>query len=343
MTKILVTGSQGQIGSDLTVALRDRYGATQVIESGRQTLPQLDGKHFLYKVLDVRERKRLEKIVERERIDTIYHLASLLSARGEQKPNLCWDINVNGLINVLEVAKSHQLKVFWASSIAAFGPHTPKLDTPQIAIEDPSTIYGITKATGELLCRYYATRFGVDVRSLRLPGIISYNAPPGGGTTDFAVEIFHAALQRGTYTCFLRPDTRLPMMYMPDTIRAILALMDADPKAIAVRTSYNITAVSFSVEELVTEIQKHLSEFTCRYEPDYRQAIADSWPSTIDDSKARSDWGWNHAYDLPAIVADMFAQLSRSGKPLDLNSYTMRLALTPPYGHPSPTGRGDRG
>jgi nucleoside-diphosphate-sugar epimerase len=315
MTKILVTGSRGQIGSDLIVALRDRYGVMQVIESGRHKLPQLDG---LYKVLDVRDLKRLQKIVERDRITTIYHLASLLSATGEQNPDLCWDINVNGLKNVLEVAKSHQLKVFWPSSIAAFGPHTPKIDTPQIAIEDPSTVYGITKATGELLCRYYATRFGVDVRSLRLPGIVSYSTPPGGGTTDFAVEIFHAALKNGTYTCFLRPDTRLPMMYMPDAIRAILTLMEADPNAIAIRTSYNVTAVSFSVGELVAEIQKHLPEFTCRYEPDFRQAIADSWPSIIDDSKARSDWGWKPVYDLSAIVADMFAKLKKPKKSLTL-------------------------
>lgn len=320
MTKILVTGSRGQIGSDLIVALREHYGAMQVIESGRQKVSPLESNPFLYQVLDVREQKRLQKIVERDRIDTIYHLASLLSATGEQNPNLCWDININGLKNVLEVAKSHQLKVFWPSSIAAFGSHTPKLDTPQITIEDPSTMYGITKATGELLCRYYATQFGVDVRSLRLPGIISYSAPPGGGTTDFAVDIFHAALKNGTYTCFVRPDTRLPMMYMPDAIRAILTLMEADPKAIAVRTSYNITAVSFSVQELVAEIQKHLPEFTCRYEPDFRQGIADSWPSIIDDSKARSDWGWKPAYDLSAIVSDMFAKLKKPEKSLNLTS-----------------------
>ncbi|MCU0532678.1 MAG: NAD-dependent epimerase/dehydratase family protein [Hydrococcus sp. Prado102] len=320
MTKILVTGSKGQIGSDLIVALRDRYGVMQVIESGRQKLPPLEDKLFLYETLDVRDLKRLQQIVERYRFDIIYHLASLLSATGEQNPHLCWDINVNGLKNVLEVAKSHRIKVFWPSSIAAFGPHTPKIDTPQIAIADPSTMYGITKATGELLCRYYATRFGVDVRSLRLPGIISYSTPPGGGTTDFAVEIFHAALKNGTYTCFLRPDTRLPMMYMPDAIRAILTLMEADPNAIAIRTSYNITAVSFSVEELVTEIQKYIPEFTCRYEPDFRQAIADSWPSIIDDSKARSDWGWKPACDLSAIVADMFAKLKKPEKPVILTS-----------------------
>jgi nucleoside-diphosphate-sugar epimerase len=320
MTKILVTGSKGQIGSDLIVALRDRYGAKQVIESGRQKLPPLEDKLSLYETLDVRDLKRLQQIVEQYQIDTIYHLASLLSATGEQNPDLCWDININGLKNVLEVAKSHRITVFWPSSIAAFGLHTPKIDTPQIAIQDPSTMYGIAKATGELLCRYYATRFGVDVRSLRLPGIVSYSTSPGGGTTDFAVEIFHAALKYGTYTCFVRPDTRLPMMYMPDAIRAILTLMEADANAIAIRTSYNVTAVSFSVGELVAEIQKHIPEFTCRYEPDFRQAIADSWPSIIDDSKARSDWGWSHLYDLIAIVADMFAKLKKPEKPLILTS-----------------------
>jgi nucleoside-diphosphate-sugar epimerase len=312
---ILVTGSRGQIGSDLVAALRKRYGASQIIESGRQAVPNSKSSLFRYKVLDVTDPHRLQKIVERYQIHTIYHLASLLSAEGEQNPNLCWDINVNGLRNVLEIAKSHRLKVFWPSSIAAFGPHTPKFETPQITVEDPSTMYGITKVTGELLCHYYAHRFDVDVRSMRLPGIISYSVPPKGGTTDFAVEIFYAALQHGSYTCFVRPETRLPMMYMPDAINAILKLMEADPKSLSVRSSYNVTAVSFSVEELVAEIQKHIPEFTCRYKPDFRQAIADSWPSVIDDSKARADWGWQHTYDLSAIVADMLAKLSqRLGK-----------------------------
>ncbi|MDV2992809.1 MAG: putative epimerase/dehydratase [Chroococcidiopsis sp. SAG 2025] len=308
MNNILVTGSRGQLGSDLVVALQRRYGTTHVMESGRSPRSQ-ESKLFPYKVLDVTDSRRLEKIIKRHQIDTIYHLAGLLSAKGEQEPDRCWDININGLKNVLEVAKSERLKVFYPSSIAVFGAHTPKLDTPQITVTDPSTMYGITKVTGELLCQYYAQRFGVDVRSLRLPGIISYNAPPGGGTTDFAVEIFHAALQQGTYTCFLRPETRLPMMYASDAVRAILELMEADLSAIKVRTSYNVAAVSFSVAELVAEIQKHLPEFTCEYKPDFRQAIADSWVCTVDDSKARADWGWQHTYDLPAIVSDMLAKL----------------------------------
>ena len=309
MKTILVTGSRGQIGSDLVSALRRRFGATQVIESTRKAVPQLEGNLLPYEVLDVTDEQRLQEIVEHYQVDTIYHLAGLLSAKGEQNPELCWNINVNGLKNVLQVAKSHQLRVFWPSSIAVFGPHTPKLDTPQITIEDPSTMYGITKVTGELLCHYYAHRFGVDVRSLRLPGIISYSTLPGGGTTDFAVEIFYAALKYHTYTCFVRPETRLPMMYMPDAIAAILHLMEADPALIKVRSSYNIAAVSFSAEELVAEIQKYLPEFTCDYAPDFRQAIADSWPCAIDDSKARADWGWKHSYDLPAIVTDMLAKL----------------------------------
>ncbi len=291
------------------MTLRKRYGTTQVIESVRQAVPSLAGNSLSYEVLDVTNKQRLQEIVERYHINTIYHLAGLLSAKGEQNPGLCWNINVNGLKNVLDVAKSHRLQVFWPSSIAVFGPHTPKIDTPQITVEDPSTVYGITKVTGELLCDYYAHRFGVDVRSLRLPGIISYSTPPGGGTTDFAVEIFYAALKHGNYTCFVRPETRLPMMYMPDATQAILHLMEADSASIKVRSSYNIAAVSFSAEELVAEIQKHLPNFTCDYAPDFRQAIADSWPCAIDDSHSRADWGWKHTYDLSALVADMLARL----------------------------------
>ncbi|MBD2120700.1 NAD-dependent epimerase/dehydratase family protein [Trichocoleus sp. FACHB-262] len=310
MNRILVTGSQGQLGSDLVTTLRQIYGVEQVVESGRSP-PHSENNFYLYKTLDVTNHQQLQTIIEQEQIQTIYHLAGVLSAKGEQYPDRCWDVNVNGLRNILEAAKTYQLKVFFPSSIAVFGPHTPKLDTPQITVEDPATIYGITKVTGELLCHYYAHRFGVDVRSLRLPGIISYSTPPGGGTTDFAVAIFAAALQHGTYTCFVRPETRLPMMYVPDAIRAILDLMAADPNSIKIRSSYNITAVSFSAAELVTEIQKHLPHFNCHYAPDFRQAIADSWPAVIDDSRARADWGWKHQYDLSAIVVDMLEKLSQ--------------------------------
>lgn len=308
MNKILVTGSQGQLGSDLVIALRQKYGTAQVIESGRSPPKDDSAYSTFYEILDVTNRHALWHIIEQQQIDTVYHLAGVLSAKGERNLEQCWNVNVNGLKNVLEAAKEHQLKVFFPSSIAVFGPHTPKFETPQITVTDPTTLYGITKVTGELLCQYYAQR-GVDVRSLRLPGIISYSTPPGGGTTDFAVEIFYAALQQGTYTCFVRPETRLPMMYMPDAIQAILKLMQADPAQIKIRSSYNIAAISFSAAELVAEIQKHLPSFTCDYAPDFRQAIADSWVSVVDDSQARTDWQWQHTYDLPAIVEDMLTQL----------------------------------
>ncbi|QZZ19984.1 NAD-dependent epimerase/dehydratase family protein [Leptothermofonsia sichuanensis E412] len=313
MNRILVTGARGQLGSDLVMALRHRFGATRVIESGRSAPSE---NSFLYEVLDVTDHNRLQAVVDQYQIDTIYHLASLLSARGEHNPDQCWHININGLRNVLEIARSHHIKVFFPSSIAVFGPHTPKLDTPQITVEDPSTMYGVTKVTGELLCHYYADRWGVDVRSLRLPGIISYSAPPGGGTTDFAIEMLKAAINHRTYTCFVRPETRLPMMYMPDAIAAILMLMQADPATITIRSSYNVAAVSFSAAELATEIQNHLPDFKCDYQPDFRQAIADSWPSVIDDARARADWGWKPTYDLPAIVKDMVSKLSPTPYPL---------------------------
>ncbi len=307
---ILVTGASGQIGSDLVGALRARHGAEAVLETDLHDRSASDGQDFLYEPLDVTDGARLRHLVERYDVHTIYHLASLLSAVGEEQPDLCWRVNVEGLRNVLDAARAHHLKVFWPSSIAVFGPHTPKHDTPQITIGDPSTMYGITKVSGELLCRYYALHFGVDVRSVRLPGIISYTAPPGGGTTDYAVEIFHEALRHGAYACFVRAQTCLPMMYMPDALKAILDIMAADPEAIKIRSSYNIAAVSFTAEALAAEIRKHLPGFTCTYEPDFRQTIAESWPAVIDDSRARSDWGWAHLYDLPALVADMLRRLA---------------------------------
>lgn len=308
MNRILVTGASGQLGSDLVTALRQHSGATNVIASGWRAPPDRLASQR-YEILDVTDRAQLQHLIQHYRIDTVYHLAGVLSAKGEQQPDRCWNVNVNGLRTVLAAAKACGLKVFFPSSIAVFGPHTPKLDTPQVTVEDPATLYGITKVAGELLCHYYAQQ-GVDVRSLRLPGIISYSAPPGGGTTDFAVEIFSAALKFGTYTCFVRPETRLPMMYMPDAMRAILGIMQADFAAIKIRSSYNVTAVSFSAAELVAEIQTHLPNFTCHYAPDFRQAIADSWPSVIDDSQARADWGWQHQYDLAAIVTDMLEKVA---------------------------------
>ncbi len=309
MGTILVTGARGQIGSDLVAELR-RRGRT-VLETDLQPLPNgaaSDGAR--YEPLDVRDRGRLGALVQAHGVDTVYHLASLLSATGEQKPDLAWAVNVEGLRHVLDVAVERRLRLFWPSSIAAFGPATPRVDTPQAGPLDPVTMYGTTKVTGELLCRYAHLRDGLDVRSLRYPGLVSYAAQPGGGTTDYAVEIFHAALRGEPYTCFLRPETRLPMMYMPDAVRATLDLMDADAEALTVRTSYNVTALSFSAEELAAALQQRIPGFEVEYRPDFRQAIADSWPASIDDRQARADWGWQPAFDLDAMVDDMIEHLS---------------------------------
>ena len=316
---ILVTGSQGQIGCELVTALRRRYGQSQVLATGRRPLaiaantlaqPNKNEESLLpYQILEVTQYERFQKLIETRKIDTIYHLAAILSAKGERQPEACWHTNIEGLRIVLELARAYHLKIFWPSSIAVFGPHTPKLNTPQTTIEDPVTMYGITKVSGEMLCQYYAQQFGVDVRSLRFPGIISHQTLPGGGTTDFAVEVFYAALKYGHYISFVRPDTRLPMMYMADAIRAIAELMEAPAHSLTVRSSYNLSGVSFSMAELVAEIQTHLPHFTCEYVPDYRQAIADSWPTVIDDTAARQDWDWRPRYDLPAIVREMLQHL----------------------------------
>ena len=330
MKTILVTGARGQVGSDLVPILRQQYGFTQVIETGRQKILFPENIQLIYEVLDVTDPKRLEDLIEKYKVGIIYHLAGILSAKGEQNRQLCWDVNINGLKNVLEAAKTYHLQVFWPSSIAVFGATTPKLNTPQVTIAEPTTIYGITKLAGELLCKYYAENFGVDVRSLRFPGIISYRHPPGGGTTDYAVEIFYQAIAKGHYTSFVRPDTRLPMMYMPDAIAAILDLMEAESSKITVRSSYNIAAVSFSVAELVTEIQKHLPDFTCCYQPDFRQAIADSWPKVIDDSQARTDWGWQHRYNLAVLVKDMLEQISRKSEIDQIHNFCWRTSPSEP-------------
>jgi len=253
----------------------------------------------------------MDVLIERYEIDTVYHMAAILSASGEEKPTLAWDVNMCGLINVLEIARERNLfRVFCPSSIAVFGPETPRDCAPQTTILSPTTMYGITKVTGELLGEYYVQRFGLDVRGIRYPGIISSETPPGGGTTDFAVDIFYQALQSGSYTCFVRPDTILPMMYMPDCIKATLDLMDADFDALRSHCNFNLAGMSFSAEVLAAEIQKHLPDFTCTYEPDFRQTIADSWPQTIDDSPARTEWGWRPQYDLAAMTLDMIEKLA---------------------------------
>jgi nucleoside-diphosphate-sugar epimerase len=312
MKRILVIGATGQIGAELTPALRARYGGENVIAAGHRKEPdpalRASGP---YVALEVRDRDSLSALVEAHRIDAIYHLAAMLSAAAESRPQLAWDLNMNGLLQVLEVAGTHQCAVFFPSSIGAFGPSTPRRNTPQLTIQRPNTMYGVTKTAGELLCDYYHLRFGVDTRGVRFPGLISYTALPGGGTTDYAVEIFYAALRKEKYICPLRPTTRLDMMYMPDAIRAALGVMEADPLQLGFRNSYNVTAMSFSPEELYLEIKRHLPGFamTCEVDP-VRQGIADSWPEKMDDSAAREHWGWQSGYDLPAMVADMLEKLS---------------------------------
>ncbi len=307
MKRILVTGANGQIGSDLVRRLREMYGDKSVV--GTDLKLPASPKPGPHEIADVTRLDELQEIARKYQVDTIYHLASILSATGEKNPDLAWKINLNGLKNVLDLAAAKSCQVFWPSSIAVFGPTTPKLNTPQRTILEPETIYGITKSTGELLCNYYHKHFGVDVRSVRYPGLISYTAPPGGGTTDFTIDMLRAAAAGEPYTCFVRPDTRLPMMYMPDAVKASLRLMEAPPETITIRTSYNIEAISFSAEELEAEIRKNVSNFVCNYKPDFRQEIADSWPSTIDDAEARADWNWQPEYSLPAMVADMLTNL----------------------------------
>ncbi len=310
MKHILVTGAFGLVGSDLVPALQKTYGKANIFALGNKTIPQgFDGK--LVKG-DVRDLASLEKIIKKYGIDTVYHLAGLLSVGGEKNPDLAWDVNINGLRNVLELARDYKLQVFWPSSIAAFGPTTPKVKTPQHTILEPTTIYGVTKLAGELLCQYYFNRWGVDVRSLRYPGLIGYQAPPGDGTTEYSVHIFYGLLQKNTYSCFLKSDARLPMMYIDDAIRGTLALMAAPSKKITIRTSYNFAAINFTPKELVAEIKKRYPTFTCTYDPDpVKQRIAESWPQSIDDRQARRDWGWKHQYDLPKMTRVMITGLKK--------------------------------
>ncbi len=310
--KILVIGASGQIGVELTMALRKIYGNNQVIASDlREQNPLLEGTGP-YVSLDVMNKEMLHVQVIRQNITQIYLLAAILSATGEKNPNLAWNLNMQGLLNVLDIAREEKLhKVYWPSSIAVFGPTSPRVHCPQQTVIEPITVYGISKYAGEFWCHYYHQRFGVDVRSLRYPGLISYKSEPGGGTTDYAVEIFHEALTENQYESFLKPDTYLPMMYMPDAIRATIELMEAPADKIRVRTSYNLSAMSFSPAEIAAEIGKHRPGFNITYKPDYRQSIADSWPQSIDDSVARSDWGWKHEYDLARMTADMLENLQR--------------------------------
>lgn len=308
--KILVIGASGQIGVELTIALRKIYGNANVIASDlREQNPLLQGTGP-YVSLDVMNKEMLHVQVIRQNVTQIYLLAAILSATGEKNPNLAWNLNMQGLLNVLDIAREEKLqKIYWPSSIAVFGPTSPKKNCPQQTIIEPVTVYGISKYAGEFWCHYYNKRYEVDVRSLRYPGLISYKSEPGGGTTDYAVEIYHDAVGEKKYTSFLKHDTYLPMMYMPDAIRATLELMEAPAQKITIRTSYNISGISFSPAEIAASIKKNIPEFEIIYKPDYRQAIADSWPQSIDDSVARNDWGWQHEYDLEKITTDMLNNL----------------------------------
>jgi nucleoside-diphosphate-sugar epimerase len=310
--KILVIGASGQIGVELTLALRKIYGNNNVVASDLREENDLLKGTGPYVSLDVMNKEMLHVQVIRQNVTQIYLLAAILSATGEKNPGLAWHLNMQGLLNVLDIAREEKLqKIYWPSSIAVFGPTSPRENCPQRTIIEPVTVYGISKFAGEFWCNYFHHRWGVDVRSIRYPGLISYKSSPGGGTTDYAIEIFYEAVEEKKYTCFLKADTYLPMMYMSDAIRATIELMEAPVDRISVRTSYNVSAISFSPEEIGKEISRHIPEFKINYEPDYRQAIADSWPKSIDDSVARGDWGWKHEYDLPKMTKEMLTHLGR--------------------------------
>jgi len=311
--KILVIGASGQIGVELTLALRKIYGGANVVASDLREENELLKGSGPYVSLDVMNKEMLHVQIIRQNITQVYLLAAILSATGEKNPPLAWNLNMQSLLNVLDIAKEEKLtKVYWPSSIAVFGPTSPKNDCPQHTIIEPTTVYGISKYAGEFWCNYFYQRYGVDVRSLRYPGLISYKSSPGGGTTDYAVEIFHAAKEKQKYTSFLREDTHLPMMYMPDAIRATIELMEAPAEKIKVRTSYNLSGMSFSPVEIGDEIRKHIPGFQLDFKPDYRQQIADSWPKSIDDAKASEDWGWKPEFDLAKMTADMLMNLNAS-------------------------------
>ncbi|MGA8032175.1 MAG: NAD-dependent epimerase/dehydratase family protein [Casimicrobiaceae bacterium] len=312
MSRILVIGASGQIGTELVEALAAIHGESNVIAADLHAAAKPSRVGFVS--LDTLDAAMLRDVVARHRIEQVYQLAALLSARGEAMPLATWTLNVNGLLNVLELAREGRVsRVFWPSSIAAFGPHSPRDGTPQSTVMDPGTMYGITKVAGERLCEYYFSKFGVDVRSIRYPGVIGGAAPPGGGTTDYAIEMFQAARRGESYRCFLGPETRLPMIYMADALRAVLELMEADAARLHVRSSYNVAGCSFTPAELHAAIRRHAPGFDVVYEPDFRQAIADSWPRTIDDGQARDDWGWKPEFDFDHLVSHMWEAVSRGG------------------------------
>lgn len=311
MEKVLVIGACGQLGSELTHELGKLFGNEQVIASDISQ-PNKAIEDFTFERLDVMNRELIDTIIKKHGITQIYHLAAILSAKGEENPQWAWNLNMTGLLNILEAAKDHKLnKVYWPSSIAVFGPTTPRVGTPQHTVMDPNTVYGISKLAGERWCEYYHSKYGVDVRSLRYPGLIGYKSLPGGGTTDYAVEIYHKALAGEDFTCFLSEETELPMMYMPDAIKATIDLMEAPAEKIKVRSSYNVAALSFTPTQLADSIKRHYPDLKMDFAPDFRQKIADSWPKSIDDSEARKDWGWQESYDIDQMSDDILENLPK--------------------------------
>jgi nucleoside-diphosphate-sugar epimerase len=315
MEKILVIGCSGQIGSELTLELRKKYGNSNVIATDIRPAPQEIAESGKFEILDVLDISKLQLILEHEKITQIYHLAAILSGNAEKRPLASWEINMKSLLNVLELARELKIsKVFWPSSIAVFGPSTPRYNTPQFTIMEPNTVYGISKLAGERWIEYYYNKYGVDIRSLRYPGLISYKTEAGGGTTDYAVEIFYEAIKQKKYECFLGPESDLPMMFMSDAIKATIDLMEADSSKLSLRSSYNVAGICFNPKQLADEIRKHIPEFEISYKPDFRQAIADSWPACIDDSIAKKDWGLSYEYDLPKMTELMIREVGKKLK-----------------------------
>lgn len=311
-TKILIIGACGQIGSELTLKLREIYGTDNVIASDIRKGEQDVFKTGPFEIVDAMNYEQVEALIDKYKVDEVYLMAALLSATAEKNPAFAWDLNMNSLFHVLNLAKEGKIKkIFWPSSIAVFGPTTPKQNTPQYTVTEPTTVYGISKQAGERWCEYYFNKYGVDVRSIRYPGLISWKTPPGGGTTDYAVDIYYKAVADNKYTCFLSEDTELPMMYMDDAIRATVGIMQADKEQIKIRSSYNLSAMSFTPKEVAAAIAKEKPGFEISYEPDFRQAIADSWPSSINDAEARKDWNWQHDYDLESMTKVMLENLSK--------------------------------
>jgi nucleoside-diphosphate-sugar epimerase len=311
-TKILIIGACGQIGTELTQKLRAIYGTENVIASDIRKLNTDVVNNGPFEVVNALDFNQIEHLVEKHEIDEVYLMAALLSATAEKNPAFAWDLNMNSLFHVLNLAKAGKIKkIFWPSSIAVFGPTTPRIDTPQYTVMEPSTVYGISKQSGERWCEYYHNKFGVDVRSIRYPGLISWTTLPGGGTTDYAVDIYYKALEDKKYTCFLSEETALPMMYMDDAIKATISIMQASPEKVKIRSAYNLSAISFTPKEIAESIKKHIPEFTIDYEPDFRQAIADSWPASIDDSEARKDWGWENDFDMEKMTSVMLENLAK--------------------------------